>query len=50
MGEDRIEWRRKGGTYHLTVDITGKKAEIGDEIKINLNPKYVDSSIRREYK
>lgn len=38
------------GTYHLTVDITGKKAEIGDEIKINLNPKYVDSSIRREYK
>ena len=24
------------GTYHLTVDITGKKAEIGDEIKINL--------------
>ena len=38
------------GTYHLTVDITGKKAEIGYEIKINLTPKYVDSSIRREYK
>ena len=38
------------GTYHLTVDRTGNKAEIGDEIKINLKPKYLDSSIRREYK
>ena len=38
------------GTYHLTIDITGKKVNINDEIIFNINPKYVDSSIRREFK
>lgn len=37
------------GTYHLTIDITEKKANINDEIFFNINPKYVDSSIRREF-
>ena len=37
------------GTYHLTVDITGKNINIGDEVIINLNPKYLDSSITRLY-
>ena len=37
------------GTYHLTIDITGKNANINDEIILNINPKYVDSSIRREF-
>lgn len=37
------------GTYHLTVDITGKNANVNDEVLINVNPKYVDSSIRREF-
>ena len=37
------------GTYHLTVDITGKNANINDEIIFDINPKYVDSSIRREF-
>lgn len=38
------------GTYHLTVDITGKNANINDEVIFDINPKYVDSSIRREFK
>ncbi len=38
------------GTYHLTIDITGKKANINDEVIFNINPKYLDSSIRREFK
>ena len=37
------------GTYHLTVDITGKDIKVGDEAIINLNPKYLDSSITRIY-
>lgn len=37
------------GTYHLTVDITGKNANINDEITFDINPKYIDSSIRREF-
>lgn len=38
------------GTYHLTVDITGKNVEINDEVLFDINPQYVDSSIRREFK
>ncbi len=38
------------GTYHLTIDITGKEANINDEVIFDINPKYVDSSIRREFK
>ncbi len=37
------------GTYHITVDITGKDVKIGDEVNIDLNPKFIDSSIRREF-
>ncbi len=38
------------GTYHITCDITGKDIKIGDKVKININPKFVDSSVRREYR
>lgn len=38
------------GTYHLTVDITNKNVNINDEVIININPKHVDSSLRREFK
>lgn len=38
------------GTYHITTDITGKDIKIGDKVKININPKFVDSSVRREYR
>ena len=37
------------GTYHITVDITGKNVNINDEIIFKINPKYIDSSIKREY-
>lgn len=37
------------GMYNLTVDVTGKNIEIGDEVKIDINPIFVTSSIRREY-
>ena len=38
------------GTYHVTVDITGKNVKIGDEVIFNSSIKYVDSSVRREWK
>lgn len=38
------------GTYHVTVDITGKDININDEVVFNANLKHIDSSIRREWK
>lgn len=38
------------GTYHVTVDITGKDIKINDEAIFNTSIKHVDSSIRREWK
>lgn len=38
------------GTYHLTCDITGKEVRIGDKVEINVNPKFVNSVVRREYR
>ena len=37
------------GTYHVTVDITGKNINIGDEVIFNTNIKHIDSSVRREW-
>ena len=37
------------GTYHVTVDITGKDIKIGDEVIFNANIKHVDSSVKREW-
>ena len=38
------------GTYHLTCDITGKDIKIGDKVQINVNPKFVNPEVRREYR
>ena len=38
------------GTYHVTVDITGKNVKIGDEVVLSSTIKHVDSSIRREWR
>lgn len=37
------------GTYHVTVDITGKNVNIGDEVIFNTSIKHIDSNIRREW-
>lgn len=38
------------GTYHIICDITNKDIKVGDKVVFNINPKYVDSKIRREYR
>ena len=38
------------GTYHIICDITNKDIKVGDKVIFNINPKYVDSKIRREYR
>ena len=38
------------GTYHVVCDITGKNINIGDIATFSINPKFVDSNVRREYR
>ena len=38
------------GTHHVICDITNKEIKAGDIVVFQVNPKYVDSAIRREYR
>lgn len=38
------------GTYHVTCDISEKNVSIGDKAIFEINPKFIDSNIRREYR
>ena len=38
------------GTYHVICDITESNVQIGDKVIFQINPKYIDSNIRREYR
>lgn len=37
------------GTHHVECDITGKEIKVGDKVVFEINPKYVNPEIRREY-
>lgn len=39
----------KVGMNHITVDITGSKIELGNEVELPISPVFVSSNIRREY-
>lgn len=38
------------GTYHLVCDVNDKEVNIGDKVIIQINPKFIDSEVRREYR
>ena len=37
------------GMYHVTVDISGKDIDIGEEVLFEVSPIFVNSEISREY-
>ena len=50
INNQRCEILGRIGTYHVTVDITGKNININDEAIFNVSLKHVDSGLRREWK
>lgn len=50
IGNQRCKILGRIGTYHVTCDITGKDINIGDKVIFEVNPKFIDSSLRREYR
>lgn len=49
IGTNQCEVLGRVGTYHIVCDITKKDIHIGDKVIIDVNTKFVDSSVRREY-
>lgn len=37
------------GMFHVSVDVTGKNVKINDEVRFEISPMFVDSSITRDY-
>ncbi len=49
INEQNCEILGRIGTYHIVCDIENKNVQIDSKVELNINPKFVDSSIRREY-
>ena len=50
IGNKKYRLVGKIGMYHMAIDITGSEnIKTNDNIELDINPLYVDSSIRREY-
>lgn len=50
INDENLEVLGRVGAYHIVLDITGKDVKIGDKVSLEVNPKFVDSSIRREFR
>ena len=50
INNQRCEILGRIGTFHVTVDITGKDVNIGDKAVFDVNTTLVNSDVKREYK
>ena len=50
IGDNKCKVLGRIGTYHVACEVTGKNVKVGDKAIFDINPKYVDSNIRREYR
>ena len=49
IADEDCEVLGRVGTHHIVCDITNKNIKIEDNVIMGINPKYVDSSVKREY-